>query len=471
MIFAAGALAAQIALAPCTIDGGPGPAHCGTYRVWENRASRQGRHIDLSVIVLPALEPNKQADPFFMLQGGPGDAPSFNARFYSRVFHDIRRTRDLVLVDLRGTGKSGALTCPELAKPDADGNFDANLLSVPAVRACRARLEKIADLRWYTTEIAVDDLEDVRQALGYGPINVYGTSYGTRVAQVYLRKYPKSLRAVAMKGIVPPSMAMPETHARAGEDAWTALVARCRGDANCRRTFPTLDADFRQLLARLDNDAPVLTRSAGGSRPAATIQVTRGLFAEAFRNVLYTPEGAARAPLRVKQLLAGDDRGLAETALAGRTVLGGERLAAGFFLSVTCTEDIPFLSTDADAKATGTFGGAYRLQQQRAACKEWPRGAVSTAHRQPTTSAVPALLISGELDPVTPPSGADEVVRHLSRGRHVVIRSNGHPIGNAEKCIGAMIGEFLDRGSADGLAIGCAANNPAPPFLLSGPKP
>jgi pimeloyl-ACP methyl ester carboxylesterase len=421
--------------------------------------------------VLLALEPNKQADPLFMLQGGPGDAPSFNARFYSRVFHDIRRTRDLVLVDLRGTGKSGALTCPELAKPDADGNFDANLLSVPAVRACRARLEKIADLRLYTTEIAVDDLEDVRQALGYGPINVYGTSYGTRVAQVYLRKYPKSLRAVAMKGIVPPSMAMPETHARAGEDAWWALVARCQADVNCRRTFPTLDADFRQLLARLDQDAPVLTQSARGGGPAATIQITRGLFAEAFRNVLYTPEGAARAPLRVKQLLAGDDRGLAETALAGRTVLGGERLAAGFFLSVTCTEDIPFLSRDADARAAGTFGGPYRLQQQRAACKEWPRGSVTGAHQQWVTSAVPTLLISGELDPVTPPSGGDEVVQHLSRGRHVVIRNNGHPIGNAEKCIGAMIGEFLDRGSAEGLAIGCAANNPAPPFLLSGLKP
>lgn len=471
MIFAATALAAQVALAPCTIEGVPGRARCGTYKVWENRHARQGRQIDLSIIVLSALEPNQKPDPFFMLQGGPGDAPSFNARFYSRAFHDIRKTRDLVLVDLRGTGKSEALTCPELAKPDADGNFDAHLLSVPAVRACRTRLEKIADLRLYTTEIAVDDLEDVRQALGYGPISVYGTSYGTRVAQVYMRKYPKSLRAVAMKGIVPPSMAMPETHARAGEGAWQALVARCQNDANCRRTFPTLDAAFRQLLARLDHEAPVLTQSAAGGRPAVTIQVTRGLFAEAFRNVLYTPEGAARAPLQVTQLLAGDDRRLAETALAGRTVLGGDRLAAGFFLSVTCTEDIPFLSKDADTVAAGTFGGNYRLQQQRAACREWPRGAVSAAHRQPTTSAVPALLISGELDPVTPPSGADEVMRHLSRGRHVVIRNNGHPIGNAEKCIGEMISAFLDRASADGLAIGCAATTPAPPFLLSGPKP
>lgn len=471
MIFAAAALAAQVALTPCTIEGVPGQAQCGTYQVWEDRDAKQGRRIDLSIIVLSALESNRKADPFFMLQGGPGDAPSFNARFYSRAFGNIRKTRDLVLVDLRGTGKSAALTCPELAKPGADGIFDANLLSVPAIRACRARLEKTADLRLYTTEIAVDDLEEVRRALGYGPINVYGTSYGTRVAQTYMRKYPNSLRAVAMKGIVPQSMAMPETHARAGEEAWQALVARCQTDADCRRTFPTLDADFRQLLARLEKTAPVLTVPAASNRPAATIAVTRGLFAEAFRNVLYTPDGSAQAPIRVRQLLAGDDRGLAETALASRTILGGDRLAAGFFLSVTCTEDIPFLSTAADAMAAGTFGGDYRLQQQRAACKEWPRGTASSALRQPVKSTLPTLLISGEHDPVTPPSGGDEVLRHLSRGRHVVIRNNGHPIGNAERCIGQMIGAFLDRGTVDDLAIGCAADTPPSVFQLSGKDP
>ena len=471
MILAAAALATQVALAPCTLEGVPGQAQCGTYKVWENRDTRQGRQIDLSIIVLSALEPNPRSDPFFMLQGGPGDAPSFNARFYSRVFHDVRRTRDLVLVDLRGTGRSAPLTCPELAKPGNDGIFDADLLSVAAVRACRTRLEKTADLHLYTTEIAVDDLEEVRQALGYGPINLYGTSYGSRVAQVYMRRHPKSLRAVTMKGIVPAAMAMPEAHARAGEDAWQALVRRCRDDANCNRTFPTIDADFRQLLARLDKDAPALTLPAGQNRAAATINVTRGLFAEAFRNVLYTPEGSAQAPKLVRQLLEGDERSLTETALAGRTILGGERLAAGFFLSVTCAEDVPFLSKDADAMAAGTFGGNYRLQQQRAACKDWVRGSVSSAHRQPTTSNIPALLLSGELDPVTPPSGADEVVRHLSRGRHVVIRNNGHPIGNAERCVGEMVRQFLDRGSADGLAIGCASEIPAPPFLLSGKKP
>ena len=470
MILAA-ALATQLAvsLSPCTIAGVPGDAMCGTYKVWEDRPAKRGRQIDLSIIVLPATESGKKPEPFFMLQGGPGDAPSFNARFYSRVFAEVRRSRDLVLVDLRGTGKSGALLCPELSKPGADGGFDADLLSVAAVRACRARLEQGADLRHYTTEIAVDDLDEVRQALGYGRINLYGTSYGSRVAQVYMKRYPDSLRAVAMKGVVPASMAMPETHATAGQHAWQVLVERCKRDAACHEAYPLIEFEFRELLERLEPN-PVMTLPAGPERPAARIRVSRGLFAEAFRNVLYTPDGLAQAPKLVHQLVNGDDRGLTETALSGRTVLGGERLAAGFFLSVTCAEDVPYVSSDAATRATGTFGGTYRLDQQRAACKEWPRAPVSASHRQPTQSAIPTLLLSGEFDPVTPPSGGDEVARHLSNARHVVIRNNGHPIGNAEACLGRMIGELLDRGSPAGIDARCAAAVPAVPFVVPAKK-
>lgn len=468
MILAA-ALAVQVAMSPCTIEGA-GEARCGTYRVWEDRHAKRGRRIDLSIIVFPALEPNKLPDPLFMLSGGPGDAPSFNARFFSRVFQNVRKRRDLVLVDLRGTGKSAPLFCHELSKPGPAGIFDSDLLSVPAVRACRARLEKDRDLRLYTTDIAIDDLDEVRQALGYERINLYGTSYGSLAAQVYMRRHPDSLRAVSMKGIVPISMAAPESHATAGEDAWHALVERCRTDSSCHGYFPLIDVQFRELLKRLERN-PVMTLPGSAQRPEARVRVSRGLFAEAFRNVLYTPDGLAQAPKLIHQLVNGDDdRSLVETALAGRTVLGGERLAAGFFLSVSCTESEPYVAKDADARAAATFGGNYRLSQQRAACKEWPRGSVSAAHRVPVTSDIPALLLSGELDPVTPPSGGDEVASHLRNARHVVLRNNGHPIGNAEACIAGLIGQLLDRASVDGLDASCAAAVPSIPFVVPGPK-
>jgi pimeloyl-ACP methyl ester carboxylesterase len=269
-----------------------------------------------------------------------------------------------------------------------------------------------------------------------------------------------------MKGVVPASMAAPANHAAAGEAAWQALVSRCRADAGCAKAFPRPAEEFDALLGRLDKTAPVLSLPASNTRPAVRLTVTRGLFAEAFRNVLYSPEAAAGAPKLVHQLLRGDDRSLAETALAARTLLSGDRLSAGFFLSVTCSEDIPFLPPDAAARTAGTFGGDYRLRQQTAACAVWPRGTVPADHRQAVRSDVPALLLSGEYDPATPPSGGDEVVRGLPRGRHVILRNNGHPIGSSEACTGRLIATFIDRGSSNGLDVSCAQALPPVPFQL-----
>jgi len=464
MIAALALLVTQIALSPCTVEGVTGPAHCGTYRVWENRETKLGRQVNLSVIVLDAVGSSHKPDPLVFLQGGPGDAPSFNARFYSNVFANVRQTRDLVLIDLRGTGKSAALTCPELAEPDESGVLSADFLDVKSLRACRQRLEQNADLRLYTTEIAVDDLDEVRRALGYKKINLYGTSYGTRVAQVYMRRHPAALRTVTLKGVVPPSLASPESHARAGEEAWGQLVQRCLNDVDCARNYPTLDQDFRRLLERLETSPPLLTIPPGNNTVASRVKLTRGLFAEAFRSVLYSPEAAARAPSLVKTLSENNEQSLATTALNTRLLVSGGRLAAGFFLSVSCTEDVPYLPQDIGSLAAGTFGGDYRLRQQIAACTVWPKGRVSPQHRQPTKSAIPTLLLSGEFDPVTPPAGGTEVLRGLKNGVHVVVRNNGHPIGSADKCISAMIDGLIDKGSVAGLDTSCAAKVPRVPF-------
>jgi len=449
---------AQLVLTPCTINGVNGPTRCGNYQVWENRSTQQGRNLDLSIIVIESLTTPKQADPLFVIAGGPGDAPSFNASFFSRAFGAIRQTRDLVLVDLRGTGKSNALTCPELNDPDETGYLDENILSLPALKRCRARLEQSADLRQYTTQIAVDDLEDVRRALGYGQINLYGTSYGTRVAQVYMRRHAASLRTVSMKGVVPPSLASPSTHARAGEEAWQRLIKRCREDALCAREYPTPNEDLQAVLKRLE------------STPAFSvpvkIRISPGLFSENFRFFLYSPENEMRGLQLLKDIVHLDKPGLVETSLAARRLLAGDRLAAGFFLSVSCTEDIPFLPKDTASLVTGTFGGDYRLKQQIGACTVWPNGTLSSGHRTVTKSIIPTLLMSGEFDPVTPPSGAEEVLKGLSRGLHVVVRNNGHPIGSAEQCIGNMIKSFIDKGEVKQLDTSCADKNPPVPFKL-----
>jgi pimeloyl-ACP methyl ester carboxylesterase len=352
-----------------------------------------------------------------------------------------------------------------LGQPDALGVLNQDILSLPAVRKCRERLEKQhIDLRQYTTEIAVDDLDEVREALGYKQINLYGTSYGTRVAQIYMRRHPSSLRTVSMKGIVPPSLASPATHARAGQKAWQGLLKRCQSDLSCERNYPTLDADLHTLLRRLEK-LPVLELPPGRGGPTKIV-VSAGLFAEAFRFFLYTPEGSARAPRVLREMVDAGKPGLAENALATRVLLGGERLAAGFFLSVSCSEDIPYLPKNIAPLVAAAFGGDYRLRQQIQACTLWPRGNVSAQHRQPTRSEIPTLLLSGEFDPVTPPAGGEEVSRGLKHGLHVVIRNNGHPIGSASQCISLMIGAFINKGSITGLDSSCASTIPAVPFEL-----
>ena len=229
-------------------------------------------------------------------------------------------------------------------------------------------------------------------------------------------------------------------------------------------------ADLESILMRLERSAPTLTLPENKTRPLTRITVTRGLFGEAFRNVLYSPESAAGAPKLVHRLAKGqDEAGLAETALAGRTILGGERLAAGFFLSVTCTEDVPFVPKDWGSLTSRTFGGDYRLRQQSNACAEWPRGSTPPEHRQPVTSNIPTLMISGEFDPVTPPQGGDHVLRTLSRGRHVVVRNNGHPIGSAASCIGGMIAQLIDAGTVAAVQSACAETVPPVPFALDSP--
>lgn len=457
-------LAAQVALSPCHLEGVTGTVECGRFGVWENRDARKGRQIDLNVIVLRATG-GREPDPLFALAGGPGQAPSTLTKFFATTFAKVREHRDIVLLDLRGTGESHSLSCPELATPGPDGTLDDNWLSLIQVRACRARLERDADLRLYTTEIAMADLDEVRAALGYERINLYGTSYGTRAAQVYMRDFPKRVRTVTMKGVLPQSVAAPSTHAADAERAWRALVTRCHADQACRAAYPNLDADFRSVIARLTKAPAVVEAESGDGRVKVTL--TRGLFGEAFRNTLYGPESAARAPAMIAALAQGDYSAIAQLAYQTRMLTSSKEVSAGFFLSVSCTEDVPFISFEKAARdAATTFGGDYRLRQQRQACQEWPRSDRPRGRGHPVTSTAPALLFSGDQDPVTPYAGAEEVAKHLVNGRHVLVSNNGHAFGSLGQCGRQLIAEFIEAGSAARLDASCATRIPALPFVI-----
>src|SRR4028118_690669 len=243
LIASGGEAAGRLELTPCAKDkheGFPADARCGIYEVWENRDAKKGRKIPLQVVVLPARGANPLPDPVIYFAGGPGDSSVQEGVYVGLELYKLRDRRDILLVDLRGTGKSGGLFCTELEGAVGVQGFLDDFLPTERIHACRDRLKKSVDLSWYTSDAAIDDVEEVRVALGYGPANIMGGSYGTRSALVYLRRHPKGVRTATLLGVVAPDERYPLELARSTQTALDGLITECEGDPACRKAFPKL---------------------------------------------------------------------------------------------------------------------------------------------------------------------------------------------------------------------------------------
>ncbi|MBV8203304.1 MAG: alpha/beta fold hydrolase, partial [Acidobacteria bacterium] len=277
-------------LAPCHLEGLAEEVRCGTYEVWEDREARRGRKIALNIVVLPALGHDRAPDAIAPLAGGPGEGVTQAAGSLAEQ-KGLRRHRDILLVDQRGTGKSNPLNCdfygPDSHRNGADPRQLAGDLFPPAaVRACRDRLEKVADLKLYTTALAMDDLDEVRAWLGYPQLDLDGGSYGTRAAQVYLRRHPGAVRCAVLDGVLPVDETIPLHHAYAGKRAVDLLFAECAAQPACHAAFPHPGEELAEVLARVDRGVQVRIpdHRTGGT---ALVTPDRGLIAEGIRYLTY----------------------------------------------------------------------------------------------------------------------------------------------------------------------------------------
>jgi pimeloyl-ACP methyl ester carboxylesterase len=460
----------RVALKPCRLEGVGRQALCGTYEVWEDRAAKQGRKVPLRVVVVPALAASPEADPLVLLAGGPGQAASKVARAVMPVLDRIQRTRDIVFVDQRGTGDSRPLEC-EPVPPDAplSRQFD-DTFPEQAYRECLAGYD--ADVRLYTTPIAMDDLDEVRAALGYEKLNLWGVSYGTRAALVYLRQHPERVRTVILDGVAPLSLLLPLYVPRDNQRALELLFGHCEKDEACAKRYPDLRGRFDALLTQL-KQAPVHTRV---EHPLTgvpeDVAITHAGLTAALRGLLYMPEAASLVPLVLDRATQGDWRPF---IAIHHTLSGGAsgNLSQGMFLSVVCTEDAPFIAEEAiQREAQGTWLGGGMVRDMLKPCAFWPRGELPRDYREPVRSDVPVLLLSGELDPVTPPSWAEEAKRTLTNSLHVVLPGVGHGAFSVG-CARALMADFVTRGGLEGLEPRCGEGLARPPFFTSfaGPVP
>ncbi|HVR97784.1 MAG TPA: alpha/beta fold hydrolase [Thermoanaerobaculia bacterium] len=462
------------ALNVCNKPDLPPDALCGTYKVFENRAARTGRKVPLAVVVLPATGPAAQRlpDPITYFAGGPGDASIPEGLFFAGELASLRPKRDVLLVDLRGTGQSGGLFCPEVQGKQGVQDFLDNFLPTGQIHACRDRLKKEVDLAWYTSDTAIDDVEELRRALGYGPLNLIGGSYGTRAVLTYLRRHPRSVRTATLLGVVTPDEKYPLGTARSSQKALDGWIAECEGDAACRGAFPDLRQEVDAVLRRAATDPVRVELTDPATGKPSELRLGHKAVAQTLRYMLYSTSGAVLLPLTIHQAAQGDWQPLAQAARLHGSVMSSA--ADGFYQSVTCAEDVPFIREgEVAAAVAGTFLGDFRIRQQQAACQGWPVRKLGPETRSPVVSDVPALLVSGERDPATPAENGERVVRTLKRGRHLVIADAGHsPQGMlGGECLSGTIAAFIAAGAAEGLDTSCIAAMRRTDFVLSAGDP
>ena len=432
-------------------------ARCGSLSVPENPSNPQGRQIDINIAVVPAIKRSPEPDPLVVLVGGPGQAAVETFPVMYPTLFRVHQLRDIILVDQRGTGGSNPLRCLD---PEDESMEDE--LVIALLKECPDKLD--ADLRYYTTDIAMQDLDMVRDALGYEHINLYGVSYGTRAALVYLKMFPEHVRSITLDAVVDPSFIIYQDVAQDGQRALELFFARCKADVSCHSTYPNLKTDFDSLVQRLEK-TPVKTALPHPiTGKPLEMTVTSSILANIVFNTLYTPELLATLPLAVHQAFEDDDF----APLITLSYLADAGIYDGMFYAVACTEDAPFLSPD--EAIHGLFGG--NVQAFMDVCSAWPKGETSRVIHESVLSDVPALLFSGDADPITPPWHAEYLAETLSNDVHLIFNGMGH--GNASNQCGARIlASFIETASIQDLDISCVELIEPSPFFVtfSGPKP
>ncbi len=443
-------------------------AECATFKRHENPSDTTSRLIGLSVVKLASYSPEPEADAFTMIQGGPGGSSIDLAVSHGVVFNEIRKKRDILVIDQRGTGRSNLLACDMPDEPV--GTFDP-VLARKLTKECVDKLSKNNDLRYFTTSIAVDDLEALREAAGYTQLNLYGVSYGTRVAQHYLRKYPQSTRSVVLDGVVPIGLNLAGGEiARRWEDSFTQLNARCQANSDCKAKHGDLREKYQALKQRFTDQHISISVRHPLTAESVDYTFTEDSLFVALRLMLYSTEHSALVPLLLSETDKGNYAFAATQIIQIEETLSNE-FAIGMQNSVMCTEDAPFVSEREMAKADGTLVGRMMAEAMSVTCDAWPKGHLDDDFHQAFKSEVPVLVLSGETDPITPAANGDVAAKMLGNAKHIVVPSHGHGV-ISRGCMPKLVSNFIKDTNLDQIDASCIEREHSMPFFstLTGPK-
>lgn len=456
-LFKVGARAPAM-LGSCSVAGLSPAARCGVIRVPENRATPGGRSIDLHFGVVPAAA-KATHEPVVMLPGGPGLGGVQSGPGIEQMFGSMHQSRDILLIDQRGTGSSNPLKCP--AGPTSNL---LEQLSGPAdklVLECRDKLAKVADLGRYHTREAVVDMEEVRAALGYQKLDLFGMSYGTRLALDYLRLYPARVGETVIRSAALTAMLLPYWTPRDAQRSFAVLAGYCRAQADCAARHPDLEADLRSIVAQLERGPVSVTYRNPASGKEVAGQIDRDGFGTLLFFLLYIPELYVHVPPLIEQAKAGN---FAPVVQAVAPLMDGldDQIASGLRWSVICDEDVRRIDRAKVAAATrGTFMGSGPVDADIKACAAWPRAAVPADYLAPVTSSAPVMIISGAVDPVAGPAWGEDTRRTLSNSLHLEVDGASH-LPPFPGCTLALATSFMEGTPLKALDTSCAAKAKRP---------
>ena len=447
-------LLGSIRFTPCTLAKGTESlmAYCGTLQVPENHDAPDGRKITLAISWLPASG-DAEPDPIFMLAGGPGQAARGSFPMVAGAFTEARKKRHIILLDQRGTGDSTPLKCvneqgESAVVDDEDYTADA---AVDFAERCAAQYAGKVDVAQFSSSDAIRDLDAARKALGAEQINLIGISYGTRMAQLYGKRYPQHTRTITIDGIAPLETVLGQDHAKNLESSLDLQFAQCAKDKACREKLGDPRAQLNTLLATLaKGPVPVHYRDAitGEWKDG---QFSSGHLAMLTRLLAYQPQAASLLPLQFAEANQGRvDALMALSEMVTRDI--SDQIMHGMQLSVMCGEDAPDLVVDPeDGKR---LLGTGLVELLKAQCAVWPHKTRPADFRTPLKGDLPVLILSGEFDPVTPPRYGDLVAKHLPNSKHIIAKGQGHnvlPVG----CMPKLFAKFLESADAKNLDDAC----------------
>ena len=453
----------KLTLKDCHLDGIKAQVKCGSLQVPENYSLDNGEQISINFAILPAIDDSDKKTPLMFLAGGPGQAAVELAAGLRRAFSEIRKTRDIILVDQRGTGKSHPLACRDISGDQNIYQMVPEDFSEQDINDCLA--EFTGDLSQYNSENAIRDFDAVRDVLGHQQINIYGGSYGTRAGLVYMRMFPDSLRSVVLDSVGPIEVPI-GLFGQSSAQSFKRLLEHCQQEKGCNNAYPNLADEFQQLMTRLAEKSVTVTIPHPRLGTHTEFVISKSKMLGIIFQQLYSVASRHLVPLIIHQAYLDNYMPLA--GLIAMT--DGVQLAyIGLLFNITCNEDFPKITAQMSAKdADNSFGGDDSQLGFKKACSVWPQYRPGKAFYQAVTADIPTLILSGGLDPVTPPSNGDFSAATIPNSHHIIVDNVSHGVATSTGSCGVLIiNEFLSTLTPKTLDETCLEDVPVESFMTS----